>query len=114
MENGITRIVAALCAAGSAGLFWTLGVFLAVPWTEGRLLDLSRVEAQLIAVPLLLGSAVAWGALHILAIADLDARPRIYQALVVLFLLALFAAAASGMAWSQAQGVVSQAAGSGR
>lgn len=114
MENAITRIVAALCAAGSAGLFWTLGVFLAVPWNEGRLFELTRVEAQLIVVPLLLGSAVAWGALHILAIADRDARPRLYQALAVLFLVALLGAAASGMAWSQAQGVVSQAPGSGR
>jgi len=114
MENWITRIVASLCAAGSAGLFWTLGVFLAVPWNEGRLFDLNRAELQLIVVPLLVGSAVAWGALHILAIADRARRPRIFMVLGALFLVALLVAAASGMAWAQTQRVASPSVGSQR
>ena len=44
MENWITRIVATLCATGSSGFFWMLGVFVAVPWREGRMLALERIE----------------------------------------------------------------------
>ena len=54
MENWITRIVATLCAAGSLALFWTLGVFIAVPWHEGRMLKLNGMELQLIGVPLVI------------------------------------------------------------
>ena len=114
MENAITRLVAALCAAGSAGLFWTLGVFVAVPWHEHRILALEPIEMQLIALPLLLGSVAAWGALHILAIADRTKRPRIYTLLSLLFVAALLAAAASGVQWTQAHGVVSPSVGSRR
>ena len=114
MENGITRIAAGLCAAGSAGLFWTLGVFLAVPWRDNRLFELDRAEAQLIAVPLMLGSLVAWGALHIVAIADRAQRPRIYAALRALLVVALLAAAGSGMAWTQSHGASGTVAGTRR
>jgi len=103
MENWLIRIVAGLCAAGSSALFWTLGVFIALPWREGRLLALSAVELQLIVVPLLLGSAVSWGALHIVAIADRQPRPRLYAATCALLLIANLAALFAGCAWTQAR-----------
>lgn len=103
MDNWITRIVATFCALGSAGLFWTLGVFVVVPWREGRLLALDRTELQVIAVPLLLGLATAWGALHIFAIADRERRPTTYRlifaALVALLCVAFF----GGISWTQAR-----------
>ena len=52
MENWITRIVAIMCAGGSAALFWMVGAFVAVPWREGRMLSLARVEIQVIAIQL--------------------------------------------------------------
>lgn len=100
MEKWITRAVAALCACGSIALFWTFGVFLAVPWREGRLLSLNSVEWQLLAIPLLIGSAVSWGALHILAIADRDSRPRLYLLLCVALLIVSGLAVLGGMAWT--------------
>ena len=103
MENWITRIVATLCAAGSTALFWTLGVFIAVPWREGRMLALNRVELQVIGVPLLIGLAVAWGALHIFAIADRDANPRVYKTIRALLILVSLAAIAGGTLWAQAR-----------
>jgi hypothetical protein len=104
MENWIIRIAAALCAAGSSALFWALGAFIAVPWREGRLLALNAVELQLIGAPLLLGLAVAWGALHILAIADRDLHPRLYSAACALLLIASLGAASAGLAWAQLRG----------
>lgn len=103
MENWITRLVAALCAAGSCALFWTFGMFLAVPWREGRMLSLNMVEAQVIGVPLLIGLAVAWGALHIAAIADRESNPKIYAVIRLALFIALVAAALGGAAWSQAR-----------
>ena len=104
MENWIIRIAAALCAAGSSALFWTLGAFVAVPWREGRLLALDAAELQAIAAPLLLGLVVAWGALHILAIADRTPHPRFYAAACALLLIASLAAASAGLTWTQAHG----------
>ena len=101
MENWITRIVATLCAAGSSGLFWMLGVFVAVPWREGRMLALERIELQLIGIPLLIGLAVAWGALHLFALADRGVNPKTYATIRVLLVVASIAAVIGGMAWSQ-------------
>ena len=103
MENWITRIVATLCAAGSSALFWTLGAFVALPWNEGRMLSLNRIELQLIGVPLLIGLAVAWGALHIFAIADREANPKAYAVICVVMVLISIAAVIGGMAWTQAR-----------
>ncbi|MFZ4537920.1 hypothetical protein [Propionivibrio sp.] len=102
MENWITRIVALMCAGGSTALFWMVGVFVAVPWREGRMLSLATVELQVIIIPLLLGLAVAWGALHIFAIADRDANPMIHAAIRVLLVIAAIAAIIGGMSWTQA------------
>ena len=103
MENWITRIVATLCAAGSMALFWTLGVFIAVPWREGRMLALYGIELQLIGVPLVVGSAVAWGALHIYSIADREVNPKTYATIRITLIVALIAAAIVGISWSQAR-----------
>jgi hypothetical protein len=103
MENWITRGVAAICAGGSTALFWTFGVFLAVPWREGRLLSLSAVELQVLGISLVAGLVVAWGALHILAIADQAHRPRLYQTLRVALLVAAVLAINGGMSWTTAR-----------
>lgn len=90
MQDWIVRASAALCAGGSIALYWTFGFFLAVPWREGRLLSLNGVEWQVLLVPLLAGTAVAWGTLHLLAMVD-RARPRVFgvcRAAVLLFSLA--------------------------
>ena len=103
MENWITRLVAALCASGSIALFWTFGMFLAVPWKEGRMLALNAIELQVVGVPLLIGLAITWGALHILAISDREANPKTYATIRVLLIVASIAAVFSGMAWSEAR-----------
>ena len=103
MENWITRIVATFCAIGSTSLFWTLGVFLVVPWHEGRMLTLDRSELQLIGAPLLLGLTVAWGALHLFAIADRGNNPKIYATTYALLVIASIAAMIGGILWTQAR-----------
>ena len=103
MENWITRIVATLCAAGSMALFWTLGVFIAVPWHEERMLALNWIELQLIGAPLVIGIAVAWGALHIFSIADREVNPKIYAAIRIALTTASIAAVISGVSWTQAR-----------
>lgn len=103
MENWITRLVAALVAAGSIALFWTFGMFLAVPWREGRMLSLNLVEVQVIGIPLLVGLLVIWGALHILAISDRETNPRLFGAIRVALFAAAIAATLGGAAWSQAR-----------
>ena len=100
MEPWIIRFAAALCAVGSWALFWVFGAFLAVPWREGRLLALSASEAQLLLVPLAIGAAVAWGAIHILAIADRVDRPAAYAAARAALLVMIFLAIAGGLTWS--------------
>ena len=102
VENWITRVVAAFCILGSTGLFWTFGVFVAMPWRQGRLLQLSGSELQIIGIALLIGSAVAWGGLHIVAISDRAENPRIYAAIRILLVMVSLAAVFSGMAWTQA------------
>ena len=103
MEKWITRSVALLCATGSVALFWTFGVFLAVPWGESRMLSLNSVEWQVLGIPLLIGMAVTWGALHILAIADRADNPRTYYTFCVALLIAAILAVADGMAWTAAR-----------
>ena len=100
MEKWITRGVAALVASGSIALFWTFGVFLAVPWRENRMLSLNSVEWQVLGIPLLVGMAVTWGALHILAIADRETSPRLYFAICVALLIASTMAVLGGMSWT--------------
>ena len=84
-------------------LFWTLGVFIAVPWHEGRMLKLNGIELQLIGVPLVIGSAVAWGALHIYSIAERGVNPKIYATIRIVLIVASITAAISGISWSQAR-----------
>jgi hypothetical protein len=103
MENWITRIVAAICAAGSTALFWTFGMFLAVPWREGRMLKLNMVELQVVGVPLLVALGVGWGALHIVAIADREANPKVYATIRAGLLIAALAAIAGGVSWTHAR-----------
>lgn len=103
MENWITRFAAAICAAGSIALFWSFGMFAAVPWREGRMLQLNAVELQVVGIPLLVGLAVTWGALHIFAIADREANPKLYAAIRAALLIAAVAAAIGGAAWTQAR-----------
>jgi hypothetical protein len=103
MEQWITRVVAALCAAGSSALFWTFGMFLAVPWRESRMLSLNSVELQVLAVPLVAGLAVGWGALHVLAIADRVTHPRTYYTICVALLIASALAVSGGMSWTTAR-----------
>jgi hypothetical protein len=103
MENWITRAAAAICAAGSVALFWSFGMFLAVPWREGRMLALNAVEFQVVGIPLIVGLAVHWGALHILAISDREANPRFYAAVRAGLLLAAIAAVFGGISWTQAR-----------
>ncbi|MBE2259352.1 MAG: hypothetical protein H6942_12930 [Candidatus Accumulibacter sp.] len=100
MEKWITRGVAAICATGSTALFWTFGVFLAVPWRENRMLSLNSVEWQVLGIPLVVGLAVTWGALHILAIADRASSPRLYLALGVALAIVSLLAVFGGMAWT--------------
>lgn len=103
MDNWFIRIAAALCTAGSTALFWTFGVFIAVPWREGRLLSLARNELQVVGIPLVIGFAVAWGALHIFAISDRDANPKIYATIRWAVILIAIAAVIGGKAWTDAR-----------
>ncbi|HMW54865.1 MAG TPA: hypothetical protein PKZ67_04885 [Accumulibacter sp.] len=103
MEKWIIRTVAVICAAGSTALFWTFGIFLSVPWRENRMLSLNRVELQVLVIPLIVGLAVAWGALHILAMADRTGSPRLYLAFCVTLLIASLLAVSGGMSWTAAR-----------
>ncbi|MEF8699791.1 MAG: hypothetical protein V5B32_08760 [Candidatus Accumulibacter sp. UW26] len=100
MEKWITRSAAALVAAGSLALFWTFGVFVAVPWRESRMLSLNAVELQVLGIPLVAGILVAWGALHLLAIADRADSPRLYPAWRGALLIAALLATYGGASWT--------------
>lgn len=102
MEKWITRLTAALVAAGGLGLFWTFGVFVAVPWREDRLLALSGIEIQVLSVALVGGLAVTWGALHLLSIADREHNPQLYGVLRAALLIASALSVARGALWTTA------------
>jgi len=101
MENWIIRFVAILCAMGGTALLWILGVFLVVPWRKGRLLALSLTELQMIGVPLIIGLAVTWGALHLFALADRTENPRLYVTIRAVLIVASIAAVIGGGFWTQ-------------
>ena len=103
MEKWITRGAAAIVAAGSTAMFWTFGVFLAVPWRESRMLALNAVELQVLGIPLIGGLLVAWGALHILALADRAANPALYRSLCIALVIGSLLAVYGGMSWSSAR-----------
>ena len=100
MENWLIRIVALFCAVGAAGLLWTFGVFVVVPWREDRLFSLNSAELQILGASLLLGLAAAWGALHVFALADRAGRPKSYATIRIVLIVAWFAAALGGMSWT--------------
>ena len=99
-ENWIIRIVALFCTAGSAGLLWTFGVFVVVPWRAGRLLALNATEIQVLGASLVLGLATAWGTLHVLAQADRASRPKNYAMIRIVLIIAWLAAGIGGMTWT--------------
>ena len=99
----MTRIVGLLCALGSFGLFWTLGVFVVVPWRAGRMLALNPSEMQVIGVALVLGSATLWGASRIFAAVDQQANPRTYAATRLLLAVAALASTVGGISWTLAR-----------
>ncbi|WP_324581650.1 hypothetical protein [Accumulibacter sp.] len=103
MEKWITRGVALLCAGGSSALFWIFGVFLALPWREKRMPSVDSGEVQVLAVALIVGLAVLWGALHLLALADRTCRPYAYRAGCALLLAISLGAIGGGMAWASAR-----------
>lgn len=103
MEKWITRSVAVLCAGGSTALFWVFGAFLALPWRENRLFALNNAELQVLGVSLIVGLAVAWGALHVLALVDRASNPWVYRAGAALLLAVSLAAVFGGMAWTSAR-----------
>jgi hypothetical protein len=101
VETWITRIVALICAGGSSALLWFFGVFVLVPWREGRMLSLTMAEFQVIIVSLLTGIAVTWGALHLFGLADRSERPKLYAVIRLLVSVASTAAIISGNFWAQ-------------
>ncbi|MQY51105.1 hypothetical protein HCX48_06215 [Rhodocyclus tenuis] len=106
MDQWITRFVALLCAAGSAALFWSFGMFAAVPWRDGRLFAMTPVEWQVVGIPFLAAIAVGWGALHLFALAGDapdEAAHRGRRLRLFLLIAVAIAAAASGASWSLAR-----------
>ena len=98
-ETWIIRLVALLCAAGSAGLLWVFGVFVVVPWRAGRLLALTGSELQVLGAALLFGLLTGWAAVHLLALGEKEKNPARYRLFRAFLLAALAAAAVSGMLW---------------
>jgi len=103
MEKWISRAVALLVALGGLALFWTFGVFVAVPWRENRLLSLGSIEMQILGVSLLAGIAVIWGAQHILALADAQDNARLFKILRAALFLASLLAVINGGLWTTAR-----------
>ncbi len=103
MEKWIIRGVALLCACGGLGLAWAFGAFAAIPLRDGRLFDMNTSEMQIIGISLGAGLIVAWGALHLAAIADKESNPRGYRILRAGYGLVLLAAIATGASWSMAR-----------
>lgn len=104
MDQWITRFAALLCAAGAGALFWTFGMFVAVPWHEGRLLAMNPVELQVVGIPFVAALAVGWGALHLLTLdaEGSDSKGK-WRARIAVFALLALAATAGGASWSLAR-----------
>ncbi len=104
MDKWITRICAALCAGGGLGLFWVAGVILALLQQQHSSpqppVPFSGKEYQILAVALLAGAAVAWGSLHLLALADKQDSPRLYRAVRLCYFILIAAAIAFGVSWA--------------
>ena len=64
---------------------------------------LNRAELQVIGIPLLLGLASAWGALHIFAIADRENNPKTYAMVFAALSIGFIAALIGGILWTQAR-----------
>ncbi|MDS4016538.1 MAG: hypothetical protein RKP46_19585 [Candidatus Accumulibacter sp.] len=103
MEKWITRSVALLCAGGSSALLWIFGAFLALPWREKRMPSVDTGEVQVLGVALIVGLAVLWGALHLLALADRASNPLAYRAGCALLLATSLGAIGGGIAWAAAR-----------
>lgn len=103
MDKWITRFGALLCAAGAAALFWSFGMFVAVPWHEGRLLAMNKVELQVVLVPLAAGLLVGWAALHLFALSLEQDNALGKRLRLTIFAFAALLAAGSGMSWSLAR-----------
>lgn len=103
LENWLIRLVALFCGAGAAGLLWTFGVFVVVPWRAGRLLSLNGAEWQILGASLLLGLFSAWGTLHILAMADRAGHPQRYALLRAAWIICCLGAMIGGVFWSLAR-----------
>lgn len=103
MEKAIIRSVAALCAVGGLGLAWAFGAFSAIPLRDGRLISMSNVEMQVIAISFVCGLLVAWGSLHLFSLADKNENPRAYRLVRAGYGLVLLMAIAVGATWSMAR-----------
>lgn len=102
MEKWITRFVATMVAIGGLGLCWTFGMFTAVPLQQGRLLEISNVELQLMGGSALAALAVTWGAVHIFSLSEKDDNPRLFARLRIVVVLAALIAMYVGAQWSLA------------
>lgn len=100
MDTWITRFAALLCAAGATALFWSFGMFVAIPWREGRMLAMNAVEMQVVAIPLVTGFAVGWGALHLFSLASDEENPQRGRVRLAVFALVALAAIAGGLSWT--------------
>lgn len=103
MDTWITRFAALLCAAGATALFWSFGMFVAIPWREARMLAMNAVEMQVVAIPLVAGLAVGWGALHLFSLASDEESPQPRRARLAVFALVALAAMAGGLSWTLAR-----------
>lgn len=103
MEKGIIRSVAFLCSLGGLGLAWAVGVFAAIPLRDGRLFGMSGTEMQVIGIALGACLLVAWGAIHLLSIADKLENPRAFQLVRAGYGVALAVASVVGAMWSMAR-----------
>lgn len=103
MEKGIIRSVALLCAFGGLGLAWAVGVFSAIPLRDGRVLEMSGPEMQVIGISFGACLLVAWGSVHLLSIADKTENPHAYRMMRAGYGVALAVAGAVGAMWSMAR-----------
>ena len=85
LDNWLIRLVALFCGAGAAGLLWTFGVFVVVPWRAGRLLSLNGAEWQ------------------ILAMSDQAEHPTRYALLRTVWIVTCLGAMVAGIFWSLAR-----------